>query len=145
MSIAAYFLIAGKNALKFCLKHWVWFALAAALLAARHMGVQSAERAEALRIATNERDVAVASAQAWEKHAADSLRLAEATATARAEERADLLSIARALGSTKEGIANAPGASDAFRYSDAVYGFMRARPAEGKQPAGEAAPHVDSR
>ena len=143
MSIATYFLLAGKGFLKFCLKHWVWFALVAALLVARHMGVQSAEHAEALRIATNERDTAVATAKAWEKHAADSLRLAEATATARAEERADLLSIARALGSTKHGIANAPGASDAFRYSDSVYGFMRQRAPE--QPSAQAAPHVDDR
>ena len=143
MSIATYLYLAGKNVLKFGLKHWVWFALATALLVARHMGVQSAERAEALRIATNERNVAVATAQAWERHAADSLRLAEATATARAEERADLLSIARALGSTKQGIANAPGADTPFRYSDSVYGFMR--DGRGDNPAAQAAPRVDDR
>lgn len=144
MSIATYLLLAGKSALKFCLKHWVWFALAAALLFARHLGVQSAERAAAIADLTKERDEAVASALAWKEYGETSQRLAEATINARAVERAQLLSIERALGSTKQGIANAPGADAPYRYSDSLYRFMRERP-ESAGPAAEAAPDVVGR
>lgn len=144
MSAATFLWGLGGNALKFCLKNWVWFALAAALWWARHSGVEAANAKHDLQAAKDARAVAEANAAAWKTHSEESQRLAEATLAARAQEQATLLSIAKALGATKQGIANAPGADTPFRYSDALYGFMRARP-EGDRPAAEAPAVVDGR
>lgn len=141
MSAGLWFLGAGKGVLKFCLRHWVWFALAAALLFARHVGAQAEATKRDLAEASRARAVAEANAEAWKGYAAKAQELQEATLAARAQEQAALLSIAKALGATKQGIANAPGASDTFHYSDALYGWMRQRP-EADRSAPEQAPAV---
>ena len=76
------------------------------------------------------------SAAAWEQAHKLQIDLAEKTAAARADETRQLLSIRDAAGTAKEGIANAPGASDRFRYSDSAYRFMQRQP----QDAGPSAP-----
>lgn len=143
MSIGLWFLGAGKGVLKFAIKHWVWFALAAALLFARHIGAQAEATKRDLAEASRARAVAEANAAAWKDYAAKAQELQEATLAARAQEQATLLSIAKALGATKQGIANAPGADNSFRYSDALYGFMR--DGRDRDAAAEAPAVVDGR
>jgi len=98
----------------------------------------------------NERDVARAekvaaeqSRDAFKASLDEQIELAKETAAARAIEFKAITQIRDAAQAAKEGISNAPGANDPFRYSDAAYGLMREQ-AAGGQPA-EAATSVDGR
>jgi hypothetical protein len=129
----------------FLLRHWVWFALAGALLCARHYQGQSAGLTTQLSAVTSERDTAVQRATEWKAAVEADRALAEKTAAAHADETNRLIDLARSAGAAKQGIANAPGAADRFRYSDAAYGFMRARPAQAAGGAGQAASDLGGR
>lgn len=127
------------------LKYWHWFALAGLALALAFFFNLATERGSDLQTRTAERDAAVKSANDWQATYQQAQALAEATAKAHSVEQTALINMARAVGSTKEGIAHAPGASDHFTYSDAAYGFMRdAAPAPAAAgSAAQAAAGVD--
>lgn len=110
-------------------------AIAALVAALAFFYHQSSTRGLKLDAVTIERDAALQSAADWKKASEVQVELAAESAKARSAETKSLLDIARAAGSTKEGIANAPGADAPFRYSDSAYRFMRARPEAGVEPA----------
>lgn len=102
-----------------------WFAIGGLVIALLIAMNIAGSRKAALDKVTGERDTAVATSKAWEEAHGKQVELAGKTAEARAKERQDIVVIRDAAGTAKEGISNAPGASDPFRYSDSAYRFMR--------------------
>lgn len=113
-------------------------ALAAAVNVARDRGAD-------LKAAKTDLAAAASRANEWKVAYDAGVVLARQSAIAHAAEQAALINLARAAGTAKQGIANAPGAADRYRYSDAAYGFMRSRPAEAARDAAAPGPDVDGR
>lgn len=108
-------------------------------LAEQRVETVAAEKAAAEERETRlieERKVLVANQQAWAETAKIVRQLADDTARARATEAAKLTTIAADVAAAKQGIRNAPGASDRFVFSDAAIGVMRARPGAADNAAG---------
>lgn len=122
-----------------------WIAIAGLVLALAFTVNLAQSRGVKLAGVTAERDAAIKRADEWKTTYDDARSKEQATAAARALETQQLITLARDAGNAKEGIANAPGATDRFRYSDAAYGFLRARPTEAARPAAEADPGMDGR
>lgn len=130
------FLGLAKGVGGFALRHWVWFAMAAAILAANHYRDRGTELETERNTAIAERDTAKANADAWSAAHDKLVELSRETAQARAAETQTITVIRDAAGTAREEIHNAPGADDRFDYSDPAYRFMRARPeADGDSSA----------
>jgi hypothetical protein len=116
-----------------------WFAIGGLVIGLLTLGLFYQGQGAKLATMETRAVVAEASAKAFKAAMERERELALETAEARAAERQQVIVIRDAAGTAKQGIANAPGASDAFHFSDAAHGFMRDEP-EGDRPAGEAAP-----
>jgi hypothetical protein len=144
MNALLFLKVVGGHALRFALRHWVWLALIAAVLAANHYRDQSGERLAERDAALVRAEQAEVNANAWKAAHDRQVALAIETAKARAEEAATLARIDQAAGTAREEIENAPGADDPYRFSDGAAGFMRDRPGANRNASGSA-PNVDRR
>lgn len=136
----------------FVLKYWREFAIGgAALVIAALCGVVALQHADAkaaaVELASTKANLAdvTKNRDDWKADFEKAQDLEQQTAQAHATETATLLKVQQSLATTKQGIVNAPGASDSFTFSDAAYGFLR--PPVGKPAASAAGPDasVDQR